>query len=199
MDLGRCPECHRFFIGDRRGQKYCNRKCTKAGDKRAAPARMEEHRKRIEENIKSSGLPKLSRVVELTRENKEVELYLSKEKSDRVWEEYASVVEEIERTRSNPESIWDRLPPRLKKFFADATVSGEPNAFVCFSNFMKLARKKTHSEKELSKLRPILKALGQGNMQKGWMVVGHWAGDSLEMLWESTTKGEKKVFEKTSL
>jgi len=132
MELGRCPECHRFFIGERRGQKYCNPKCTKAGDKRAAPARMEEHRKRIEEKIKSSGLPKLARLATQIRKSEYrsvdvlidqmPELLKLKRQMGRPWVDFIGVVTQIKRRGDSTETIWDGLPPRLKKALAEVSV-----------------------------------------------------------------------------
>lgn len=77
-------------------------------------------------------------------------------------------------------------------------------AFERFSEFMTLARKNTHSEAELLKIRPILKALGQGEPQKGWRVTTQWdrrlgRGGSLKELWSGITTDQKNIFEEVSL
>jgi len=132
MELGRCPECHRFFIGDHRSQKYCNLKCTKAADKRAAPARMDERRKQIKDYIKSSGLPKLTRLATKIRKSDYrsledlidhmPELLKLKRPMGRLWKDFIGVVTQIKIRGDRTETIWNGLPPRLKKAIAEAAV-----------------------------------------------------------------------------
>ncbi len=66
----------------------------------------------------------------------------------------------------------------------------DQEAFKCFCEFMKLAKKKNHTNEELAKIKPTLKALG------GWVVVTGWLKGraSLKELYESLTEYQKKPF-----
>ena len=93
---------------------------------------MEEHRKRIEEKIKSSGLPKLARLATQIRKSDcrsfedlidhMPELLKLKRHMERLWLDFIGVVTQIKIRGDRTETIWDGLPPRLKKALAEVSV-----------------------------------------------------------------------------
>jgi len=81
-----------------------------------------------------------------------------------------------------------------------ARQAAERRGFRRFSEFLKLAAKNHHTDEELSKLRPILKALSKRESFRGWSLIQPWEkqlkmGVSLKHLWESLPKQVKQIFE----
>lgn len=67
-----------------------------------------------------------------------------------------------------------------------------------FSKFLKLARKRSHTNAELEKIRPLLKSIGRGEIRQGWRVVSSWEeelkkGRSPKELWESLPSKTKNT------
>jgi len=128
--LVRCPECTRFFVSARLGQKYCNSKCSKSADTKAAPARMEEHRKGVEKKIRAAGLPKLSKLEGLIKKSKGKtaadlisqipELSKLRVQLGEMWEDFLPVVEQLKSGGKTSQAIWNSLRSRLMKALADA-------------------------------------------------------------------------------
>lgn len=128
--LGRClrKNCQRFFVARRLGQKFCNVDCTKTADTKAARRRMKNYRKHQEEEIKAKGLPKLTKLAGLIK-NSGQEIYklmdqipelsnLRKHLGE-LWDEFEPLMHEISDGRKEA-SIWESLPPRIKKALAEA-------------------------------------------------------------------------------
>lgn len=83
---------------------------------------------------------------------------------------------------------------KRKKKEKEARQAADRKALRQFSEFMKLASKSRHTDEELSKLRPKLKALGQGDMQKGWKVVRKLERQPVQDAWKSLPVDVKNPF-----
>ena len=71
----------------------------------------------------------------------------------------------------------------------------EHQAFDNFRRFMAVARKRKHGEEEQARLRLILKALGKGDVLKGWQRVKVWEKQPDKQTWQSLSNDERKLFE----
>jgi ribosomal protein S27AE len=69
--------------------------------------------------------------------------------------------------------------------------------FENFCDFMKSASKISPLDSDLNKIKPILKVIGNGDVQKGRKVVANWeqtAKKSLENAWQKLSNAEKDLF-----
>lgn len=106
-------------------------------------------------------------------------------------------------------SYWSKdTPSRMRKSRDEkrkaeeqsARQDAERRAFRAFSEFFRLARRATHSDEELSTLKPKLRALGGGATQSGWRVVKSLErklneGVSVRDIWENLPKEERRIFQ----
>jgi hypothetical protein len=64
----------------------------------------------------------------------------------------------------------------------------DKQAFTRFKEFMRLARKKKHTEPELKTMNPILRGLG------GWRRIGSWEKKRENEIWDQLGDGDKRLF-----
>ncbi len=79
-----------------------------------------------------------------------------------------------------------------------AQLSAERSVLRRFFNFMRLASKNRHEDKELNQLKPILVELGEGQVIRGWKLVKEWercheGGVSLKGIWQDLPQRVKQI------
>lgn len=107
---------------------------------------------------------------------------------------------ETKKAAKRMRNMRERKKGEQKKERVQAARALKEKPFKRFCEFYRLASKNNPSEVELLKLRPILKALGKGDLQKGWQVVKKWPRNireepALKDLWRGLPEEVKKIFE----
>lgn len=130
--LKRCEECQKFFVAEDPREKLCSPECKRLHEREGSKRRMQKLRRRRgeaeSESLERQGLPKLDKLVTLIRKSRGRRISdlldqipdLSKLRHHlgEKWESFVPVVEKIKKSGTRSKTIWNRLPPRIRKALA---------------------------------------------------------------------------------